>query len=471
MSIIYWYPFLLGSICSLLIMIGVIKNNKNLVIIASLLPAFFASPFLTFTRGAAGAITASDITGLTLLMALIFVPKAWRSPYRILPVKLLISFFVVIAISIWTMGLYYNIQGIEHTQNLRTSNSSLLPFLIASFRSIKLLTLFSYVVFYCLISFDERNIKCLIRTVIIGSIILAVAQIVTRFVILDLALAYGDTHGIYIGPRILGLTKASVGRLLFIGAILCLALMYKRKRIIYLFVLAILASGLVLSGSRGGVIATIVSLFFISILGRERGFMFGALGFFVLLLSAVYTLDYSPMMKERLLGTFDSSTLETASTRTIIWDQALTNILQEPFVGILGVGAFNFSYADLPVNFEHAHNDFLTVLIELGIVGELIFIFWVICLIAYLYKAIKINKKEERWHSVCVFSLCVGLLFASLFESTFYPSISTIPMLRIILPVLLVILLSGYKKKYILYHRKKANIKPRVINSDTVIRE
>ena len=471
MTIIYWYPFLLGTICSLLIMIGVMRNNKNLVIIFSLLPAFFASPFLTFTRGAAGAITASDITGLTLLLALFFLPRAWKSPYRILPVKLLISFFVIVAISIWTMGLFYNLQGVEHTQNLRTENSSLLPFLIAGFRSIKLFTLFSYLVFYYLAFLDEKNIKCLINTIIIGSIVLAVAQIITRLGIFDLALAYGDTHGVYVGPRILGLTKASVGRLLFVGIVLSLVYMLKGKKLVYLISLPILASGLVLSGSRGGVVATIISLFFISILGRGRGFLIGTFGFLIVILSAVYTLDYSPMMKERLLGTFDSSTIETASTRTVVWDQALTNILQEPLVGVLGVGAFNFSYAGMPVNFEHAHNDFLTVLIELGVIGEIMFIALMISFLVYLYKSIKIGKTEERWRSVCIFSLFLGLLLASLFESTFYPSISTIPMLRIIFAILLVILLSGYKMKNFTYQRKKSFLKNKVASSSIAAQE
>jgi O-antigen ligase len=447
--VVYWFPLIIGLFCSIMICIGLRKRNKNLIIIFSLLPPFFASPFYTATRGAAGAITASDFTGIVLWICLLFFPKNWKSPYRILSVRLLTLWMMIMGLSIFTTGVIYNCAGIVSSQmvNIRFSNTLVLPVLIASFRFFKLLTLFSYCAFFYVIYLNEKNIKWILNTIIFGSVLLAAAQILTRFDIIDFALAYGDTYNQYIGPRILGLTKASVGRILFVGIFLTLVTFNQDHRILSIFAMIIMTGGLVLSGSRGGIAALMVGLIPIYFFGRIRGVVIGGFFFAVILISAILTLSYNEMMVGRLLGTLDTRTVSTASTRMPIWINTIKILIDNPMIILFGVGAFNFSYAGLSLNFEHAHNDILTIGCELGLISMIIFIIWLVSLAILLYGNILRSSGKTRWRNLCILGIFVGLCFGSQFEPTFYPSISTLPMLRILLPLLLAVGLFRHKNQ------------------------
>ncbi len=449
--IIYWYPLFLGILCSFCIIYGQIKKSKSIVIFFSLFPAFFASPFISFTRGAAGAITATDFTGVALICCLFFFPRNWRSPSSVATVKALKVFFLVFLITIWTSGFLYNLTGIENEslQYVRFKNTWALPILMSGFRTFKLITFFSYCVYFYILFFDEKNVKWIINTIIIGSVILAVAQILTRFDIIDLALSYGDTHG-YVGPRIMGLTKASVGRIIAIGMVLCLIVISNYKKTFGIISLIILTGGLMLSGSRGGMVIIIVAFVPIILLGKLRGFFLGGIGVLIIVISAVCFLSNNEMMLERLTGSFDNKTITTASSRLTIWTQTASALFEKPQIILCGVGGFNFAYAGLKVNFEHAHNDFLTTLCELGFVGFFVFVSFLFSMAWLLYRNIKTSDGHEKWTNICVFSVFLGLMVASQFESTFYPSISTIPMLRIVFPIFIVISLFSYKRKAML---------------------
>lgn len=447
--IIYWYPAILGLVCSIFITRGFATKNKFLVIIFCLFPAFFASPFITVTRGAAGAITASDITGMVLFFCLFKMPSDWKSPYRISSVRFLIIFMILLGASIWSTGIFYNFYGIsaEKTHNLRVSMGLPLPILIACFRTFKILTLYSYLTFFYKVTFNEREIQSILRTIIFGSLLLAISQILTRLGVADLSLAYGDTGGTYVGPRILGHTKGSIGRLMAVGGVLALSRIFTGSKFYNLLALMVLTGGLILSGSRGGILVLIISLVPIFFLGRGRGVFIGGLGLIAILLASLVALQNSELMKERLEGTFSNKTVSTASSRTIVWQQTLSNLSSDLAIPSFGVGGLNFSYSNLNVAFEHAHNDTLTSLTELGVIGMLMFLAWQFLLTKNLYQNIRISSGALQWRNVCVFSLMVGLLFGSQFEPTFYPTISTLPLLRIILPLLLVISLFQYKQK------------------------
>jgi O-antigen ligase len=458
--ILYLYPFIVGCFCSAMICNGLRKRNKKMVIFFSILPCFFASPFYTVTRGAAGAITASDITGFTLLSCLFFIPSNWKTPFGIVPVKLIVLMIMIMTVSIWTMGVYTNLIGVMGSQleNLHISNRLLLPFLIAGYRLVKLLTLFAYIVFFSVIFFDAEEKAWLAHTIIMGCLILSVAKVLTVYNVTDLSLAYGNAHVGYVGPRILGQTKACAGRLLVVGIIMCLSRIVERKKSVSIIYISLLTVGLILTGSRGAIGALLVALATISVTGRLRGFLVAGLAFMVIFISGLFVLNFNKDISQKLLQSFSSESLDTASDRVPIWRRTVRVWLENPSIILFGVGAFNFGYARLSIGYETAHNDMLTVGSELGLCSMLLFLSWLLSMALLFWRNIKTSRLNEKWNNICVLSIFIGLLFAGIFEATLYPTISTLPMVRVLTSLLFVFGLSKYKQCY-LNEKKERNEK------------
>ena len=430
---------------------GLRKRNKKMMVFFSILPCFFASPFYTVTRGAAGAVTASDITGLTLLCCLFFIPVKWKTPCGIVPVKLIGLLILIMAISIWTIGVYINLIGVSSSQleNLHISNRFLLPLLIAGYRFAKLMTLFAYLAFFSIVFFDVEEKTWLVHTIIIGCLIVSIAKVLTVYNVIDLSLAYGDVNPGYVGPRILGQTKACAGRLLVVGIILCLSGVIERRKIMSLIYIILLTAGLVLTGSRGAIGALLMGLVPIFFIGRSRGLLIGGLAFIVIVVSGLFVLNFNKNVSQKLLLSFSSESLNTASDRVPIWRRTIMVWLEKPSIVLFGVGAFNFSYARLSVGYETAHNDMLTAGSELGLSSMLVFISWLLSMVLLFCRNIKMSCQREKWHNICILSIFIGLLFAGIFEATLYPTISTLPMLRVVTPLLLVFGLSIFKQNYL----------------------
>ena len=150
---------------------------------------------------------------------------------------------------------------------------------------------------------------------------------------------------------------------------------------------------------------------------------------------------------QKLLRSFDQENIATASNRLPIWNRTIAVWLDNPGIILFGAGAFNFSYAGLSVGYETAHNDMLTIGSELGLTAMMVFIAWIISMAILFYQNIRISSQEDKWKNICGFAIFTGLVFAGQFEATFYPTISTLPMSRVILPLLLAFGLYHYKQK------------------------
>lgn len=96
------------------------------------------------------------------------------------------------------------------------------------------------------------------------------------------------------------------------------------------------------------------------------------------------------------------------SGRQIIWSQLLSLVNNRPFLGY-GTGALISSYTGLNLS---AHNLFLQILFQNGIIGLFTFFGFLLIIWNFLYS--KINNKLSR----IVSSLFCGILFINLFEVT-----------------------------------------------------
>jgi len=152
----------------------------------------------------------------------------------------------------------------------------------------------------------------------------------------------------------------------------------KKRNLYYLASLFILTGNL-FSYTRGTQLAQIFGfiIFFIFSQGKnKRNELILVLSYFVF----IYFIDPDIFVRFKPLVT---SKFYEADLRTIVWSTSFRIFLDHPIFGI-GFGNFNYFYEKyLTVKsqiFGHAHNDFLNVAVNAGIIGFFAFLWmWVVC--------------------------------------------------------------------------------------------
>ncbi len=203
--------------------------------------------------------------------------------------------------------------------------------------------------------------------------------------------------------------------LLFVGAV------EKDRRLLYVTAIALMGVALILSGSRGGLIALLAAIFFLLILTaktKNTKQLALKIGLTVLLVATI-------VVGSALIGGETSLTRiteadTTATTRTHIWSVTLDVIKNNLPFGA-GFGAFGTAYTPYDSlngleRVEQAHNDYLEVTATAGIVGLIIGGFFLFQLFRSGLKNADTPNTFRR--GVCVGALagCFAILIHSLFD-------------------------------------------------------
>lgn len=159
--------------------------------------------------------------------------------------------------------------------------------------------------------------------------------------------------------------------------------------------------------SRGAWFAFVVIIFFMSIWLRPIGLFFMVFVFII-----VATKDfYGPFLKERL-NHFFAFLDNSSSDRKIIWHAAWNMFMSRPWIG-LGVGTFMLNFSKFasqgyPHGVPYAHNCYLQIATETGIVGLVAFLS---ILGIFFYNGIKfLNTKEKAFNWFVVLGALAAIL-------------------------------------------------------------
>ena len=213
----------------------------------------------------------------------------------------------------------------------------------------------------------------------------------------------------------------------------------KEKRIIYLFAAALMAVALVMTNSRGGLISLGAEILFLTVIGfgvrrsrhgaksLKRGIKSVALraglamALVVTLLIGVVALGGEDALS-RLVGTVNSE--DPTTGRLHFWDVTVDIIKNHPIIGT-GLGAFGVVYTGYDsrnglYRLEQAHNDYLQVLSDGGIIGALLGLFFVINLFRIGF--IRRESRDEFRRGVATGALagCFAVLVHSFFDFTLH---------------------------------------------------
>jgi O-antigen ligase len=233
---------------------------------------------------------------------------------------------------------------------------------------------------------------------------------------------YAQTFGSFVNRHnfaaFMEMTIAVPLGMLFAGTI------NKDKRLLVMTAIGLMGIALILSGSRGGLVALLAEVFFLLILTvetRSYGQLALKIGFAVLLVATIVTgaiLIGGESSLTRIAETAASADITT--NRTHIWNVTLSVIKSAPVFGT-GLGGFSTAYTSFdPFNgmerVEQAHNDYLQIMTDAGVVGLIIAAFFVFKLFRTGLRNAKHGNKFRRGIAVGALAGCFAILVHSLFD-------------------------------------------------------
>ncbi|HEU4932681.1 MAG TPA: O-antigen ligase family protein, partial [Pyrinomonadaceae bacterium] len=308
---------------------------------------------------------------------------------------------------------------------------------------VQLATLLIYFAATLVFTDTPHRLRVLVRTIMIFGFLLAIFGLTQSFTSptkvywireLNQSTAFGPFINRHHFAGYMELTIALPLGLLFAGAV------EKEKRIIYLFIAGLMGVALVMTASRGGIISLVAEILFLVVvtaiwkkpserrrsrkshrlkrvagrLGMAGALLFGLfLG--VILLGGEFSIN-------RFIDSVNTD--DPTTGRAHFWAVTVDIIKAHPFVGT-GLGAFGVIYTRYDsrnglYRLEQAHNDYLQILSDAGIVGALLALIFVVLL---FYKAlVRARSRDDFRRGVALAALsgCFAVLVHSFFDFTLH---------------------------------------------------
>lgn len=306
---------------------------------------------------------------------------------------------------------------------------------------VQLISLFVYFAAVLIFTDSPRRLRTLTRTIIIFGFLLAILGL-TQSLTGDGTRVYWYrqlTQSTAFGPFInrhhfagyMELTMALPLGLLFSGSL------EPQKRPLYAFALLLMAVSLILTNSRGGMISLTAEVLFVIVVAgpgvstgerrtgsRMRGILLRAgasLAFAVLLILGAIGVG-GPGVFNRLLGTVNAA--DPTTGRAHFWNVTLDVIKHHPLIGS-GLGSFSVIYTRYDTGnglyrLEQAHNDYLQILADAGIIGGLLGLSFLVLLFSKGFARRSTDDKFRRGVATGALAGCFAVLVHSAFDFTLH---------------------------------------------------
>jgi len=303
---------------------------------------------------------------------------------------------------------------------------------------VQLISLFVYFSTVLIFVDSPRRLRTLTRTIIIFGFFLAMFGLTqsltsdgTRvywFRQLGQSTAFGPFINRHHFAGYMELTVALPLGLLFSGAL------ETHKRPLYAFAALLMAVSLILTNSRGGMISLTAEVLFVIVVAgpgvgsrtssRLRGVLWragAALAFAIVLLFGAIAVG-GPSVFNRLLGTVNAA--DPTTGRAHFWNVTLDVIKHHPFIGS-GLGSFGviytrYDYSNGMYRLEQAHNDYLQILADAGMVGAALGASFLIILFSKGFARRNTDDKFRRGIATGALAGCFAVLVHSAFDFTLH---------------------------------------------------
>ncbi|MBA2380012.1 MAG: O-antigen ligase family protein [Blastocatellia bacterium] len=250
--------------------------------------------------------------------------------------------------------------------------------------------------------------------------------------------------------------------LLFVGAIA------KDKRLLYITAIALMGVALVLSGSRGGLVAMFAQIVLLVLMTAEfkKGRALAVkLALSVLLVGAIVGGSMFVGGESSLTRIAESGQTEDVTTnRGHIWSVTLRTIADSMPFGT-GLGAYAVAYTRHDTysgmeRVEQAHNDYLQVVSDAGVPGLLLGGLFLFLLVRLGRQAIQVENVYRRGVALGAFAGCFAILVHSIFDFVLHTTAVAVMFLMLI--AILVAALRRYEDDLVNpdSHRQKQRRRP-----------
>ncbi|HUE81083.1 MAG TPA: O-antigen ligase family protein [Pyrinomonadaceae bacterium] len=290
---------------------------------------------------------------------------------------------------------------------------------------------------------SPRRLRQLVRTIIIFGFCLAIFGLTQSFTSTNRVYWFRElSQSTAFGPFInrhhfagyMELTLALPLGLLFAGAI------ERDKRFIYLFAAGLMGVALIMTNSRGGIISLVAQILFLAAIAgfrrshrsreqhkgknriRNAALRAGlALALVISLFAGVVLLGGESALS-RFVGTVHSD--DPTQGRSHFWSVTLDIIKEYPMLGT-GLGAFGVVYTRYDTRnglyrLEQAHNDYLQVFADGGIVGAALALFFVVMLFRIAFLRRESEDPFRRGVAIGALAGCFAVLIHSFFDFTLH---------------------------------------------------
>ncbi|CAN5365751.1 hypothetical protein BH10ACI1_BH10ACI1_13260 [soil metagenome] len=207
----------------------------------------------------------------------------------------------------------------------------------------------------------------------------------------------------------------------------------KDKNLLLIIAAVIMGIAIILTGSRGGFLSLLGVIGFIiaaNLLKKEGGertsnyrrnfaFIGGGIALILMLFGAVFLLGGDESLL-RGVG-LQNTDADLSSGRTHFWSVALKIFLDHPILGV-GLNAFGTAFPQYDtwngnLRVEQAHNDYLQILADAGILGFICIAAFIFLLFKKSLKNIsKTNDNFRRHIAIGALAGCFGILIHSFFD-------------------------------------------------------
>lgn len=434
MNIVYPVPIAVYTLLSLFFLLfsGRAKGLKS-VLVASTCGVWIIS----FTRGAPGAIWIAPLLLFLIGSVVIWRPTGYAFGSRVMT-RLMYMMFFIFFIGVVIGSLRYD-PGLEAAKEgaFRTILGMPLNFLIAAYRIQTVAFLFLAFAVPLRYSVDrELFLQCL-KLIWIFSMVLAVLTILDYAGFGDFAFSTYREEGELGHLGVLGFNRAGHGKMLVTGIFMCFAMTQLTRNLLlktlgYISI-PLLLTALLFSFSRSSYVVLIVAAMSLAVtLGGARALKGILMTFFGVIVIYIILMQF-PELRERFLFIGGQRTaFEASAGRIAGWTELLSWLLESPGILAVGAGFQNFSYfvkihAEIG-ELESGHNNFLHILVELGILGFLAFIGWLVSIFYWLvsWRRTMTDKIDKMMPGIFA-SLMIGIVASCMFSETLYPVVSMVP--------------------------------------------
>ena len=194
-----------------------------------------------------------------------------------------------------------------------------------------------------------------------------------------------------------------------------------QARLLYGFAAALMGTAAIVSNSRSGVISLAASIVLMMILNK-RSWRFLIAGVGLAMIAGVLWIGASGVVEhfgEAVDQLVHSGTPDVG--RATIWQGTLSMIRAHPILGV-GLGAYvtiypTYENAPSLLRINYAHNDYLQILAEGGIVGGIIAVWFIAVILSRMYRGIASRNPLAAGMSLAAGAGIVAVLIQSLSDT------------------------------------------------------